>query len=78
MPIDAQDDWEDQTFAIDLMVEHMKARGMPLTIVDRPEAEIRDLYEADLALIRPDQIVAWRGDRVPDDPAALLARLTGG
>jgi len=31
MPIDAQDDWEDQTFAIDLMVEHMKARGMPLT-----------------------------------------------
>ena len=22
---------------------------------------LRDLYEADLALIRPDQIVAWRG-----------------
>jgi hypothetical protein len=54
------------------------ARGMPLTIVDRPETEIRDLYEADLALIRPDQIIAWRGNRVPDDPAALLAQLTGG
>jgi hypothetical protein len=55
-----------------------QARGMKLTIVDRREAEIRDLYEADLALIRPDQIVAWRGNRVPDDPAALLAQLTGG
>ena len=40
-------------------------------------AEIRDLYDADLALIRPDQIVAWRGNRVPDDPGALLAQLGG-
>jgi 2-polyprenyl-6-methoxyphenol hydroxylase-like FAD-dependent oxidoreductase len=55
-----------------------QARGLPLTIVDRPEAEIRDLYGADLALIRPDQIVAWRGNRVPEDPAALLAQLSGG
>jgi 2-polyprenyl-6-methoxyphenol hydroxylase-like FAD-dependent oxidoreductase len=55
-----------------------QARGLPLTVVDRPEAEIRDLYEADLALIRPDQIVAWRGNRVPDDPAAMLMQLTGG
>jgi len=54
------------------------AHGIPLTIVDRPEAEIRELYEADLALIRPDQIVAWRDNRLPDDPAALLAQLTGG
>ncbi|HEY3918130.1 MAG TPA: FAD-dependent oxidoreductase [Stellaceae bacterium] len=55
-----------------------QARGLPLTIVDCPEAEIRDLYGADLALIRPDQIVAWRGNREPDDPARLLAQLTGG
>jgi hypothetical protein len=55
-----------------------QGRGLPLAIVDRPESEIRDLYGADLALIRPDQIVAWRGNRVPEDPAAVLARLTGG
>ncbi len=55
-----------------------QARGMPLTIVDRPETDLRDLYGADLALVRPDQIVAWRGNRTPDDPAALLAQLTGG
>ena len=52
-------------------------RGFPLTIIDLPENELRDLYESDLALIRPDQIVAWRGNRVPDDPAALLAQVTG-
>jgi len=42
--------------------------------VDLPQA--RDLYEADLALIRPDQVVAWRG--ASDDGAAgILAELTG-
>ena len=53
------------------------ARGIPLVIDDRPETELRDLYGADLALIRPDQIVAWRGNRVPADPEKLLARVTG-
>ena len=53
------------------------ARRIPLVIVDRPEAELRDLYEAELALIRPDQIVAWRGDRVPEDVDKLLALVTG-
>ena len=33
-----------------------------LKIVHRTESELRDLYGADFALIRPDQIVAWRGN----------------
>ena len=50
--------------------------GLDLTVVDMNTEEARDLYDADFALIRPDQIVAWRGN---DDRAAeaLLARLTG-
>jgi hypothetical protein len=28
-------------------------------------------------LVRPDRHVAWRGNRAPADPAALLARVTG-
>jgi 2-polyprenyl-6-methoxyphenol hydroxylase-like FAD-dependent oxidoreductase len=52
-------------------------RGLPLTLVDRPEPELRDLYSADLALIRPDQIVAWRGHRVPEDVDKVLAQVTG-
>lgn len=54
-----------------------EARGIPLTIFDVPLRAGRDLYEADLALIRPDQHVAWRGTRLPDDCDALMARVTG-
>ena len=39
-----------------------KALGVPLSIVDVAMKKARDLYQADLALIRPDQIVAWRGN----------------
>ena len=45
-------------------------------MVDIADAAVRDLYEADLALIRPDQIVAWRGDVIAD-AARLMARVTG-
>jgi hypothetical protein len=37
---------------------------------------LRPLYGADLALVRPDQHVAWRGSSC-EDAAALLARVTG-
>ena len=36
--------------------------NMPLSVVAIASDEARDLYGADLALIRPDQIVAWRGN----------------
>jgi hypothetical protein len=45
--------------------------GLELTVLDLPGDEARDLYGADLALIRPDQIVAWRGN----DAAAAEAVL---
>lgn len=40
--------------------EAVAALGADLKLVTLPRA-LRDLYEADLVLIRPDQIVAWRG-----------------
>ena len=40
-------------------------------------ADARDLYGADLALIRPDQYLAWRGNAPPADPDRLLAQLVG-
>lgn len=52
-------------------------RGVPLTILDLDIPEARALYGRGLALIRPDQYIAWRGDTPPDDPDALLARVTG-
>jgi 2-polyprenyl-6-methoxyphenol hydroxylase-like FAD-dependent oxidoreductase len=54
-----------------------RARGVPLTAFDVPVPESRDLYGRGLALVRPDQHVAWRGDRLPDDCAALVSRVTG-
>ncbi len=59
------------------LIEAAARQSMPLSIVDLPQEELRDLYGADLALIRPDQIVAWRGHHEPDDPATLLATVTG-
>jgi 2-polyprenyl-6-methoxyphenol hydroxylase-like FAD-dependent oxidoreductase len=37
------------------------ALGLDLTIVDVDRDDVRDLYGADAVLIRPDQVVAWRG-----------------
>jgi 2-polyprenyl-6-methoxyphenol hydroxylase-like FAD-dependent oxidoreductase len=50
--------------------------GIPLKIVDAASEEARAIYEADLALIRPDQMVAWRGNDAAraDD---VLRRATG-
>jgi 2-polyprenyl-6-methoxyphenol hydroxylase-like FAD-dependent oxidoreductase len=42
------------------------ALGLSLKIVDVAAEEARDLYEADLALIRPDQVVGWRGSSDSD------------
>jgi hypothetical protein len=53
--------------------------GIELKVVTVDDEEARDLYESDLALIRPDQIVAWR--RISNsvvDPAKVLADAVGG
>jgi 2-polyprenyl-6-methoxyphenol hydroxylase-like FAD-dependent oxidoreductase len=50
--------------------------GLDLKVVDLNLDEARDLYQADLVLIRPDQIVAWRGNS--DETAAeIFQRVLG-
>jgi 2-polyprenyl-6-methoxyphenol hydroxylase-like FAD-dependent oxidoreductase len=53
------------------------SRFVPLKTVEIALPEAWDLYRKGLALIRPDQHVAWRGDALPDDCDALMARVTG-
>jgi 2-polyprenyl-6-methoxyphenol hydroxylase-like FAD-dependent oxidoreductase len=53
------------------------ARKIPLKVLDLADSETRNLYGCDLALIRPDQHVAWRGDHSAADPDALFARVVG-
>jgi hypothetical protein len=55
----------------------MRALGAPFSVLDVPDAAARDLYGFDLILLRPDLHVAWRGNRAPDAPEALAARVTG-
>lgn len=52
------------------------ARGVPFTVLDQFDEDLRSLYEADLVLIRPDQIVVWRGNEM-DNPESILAQVTG-
>jgi 2-polyprenyl-6-methoxyphenol hydroxylase-like FAD-dependent oxidoreductase len=58
-------------------VEAAAARGVPVSVYDVTEPGLRDLYEADLAIIRPDQYVGWRGDALPEDAGALVDQLRG-
>jgi hypothetical protein len=53
-----------------------RASGIPLKVIDVPDEAARELYDRDLALIRPDQHIAWRSNSMPGDPCGLWARLT--
>jgi hypothetical protein len=50
---------------------------MPLALLDIANDEAVRLYDRKLVLSRPDQHVGWRGDRLPDDPEALVRMLRG-
>lgn len=54
-----------------------RRRGLPLAVVPIADDRIAAIYEKPLALVRPDGHVAWRGERLPDDPGALLDRVRG-
>ncbi|HEX9462836.1 MAG TPA: FAD-dependent oxidoreductase [Alphaproteobacteria bacterium] len=58
-------------------VDAAARRRVPLTLMHLPQPELRELYAADLALIRPDQHVAWRGSAGSADPDAVLAKAVG-
>jgi 2-polyprenyl-6-methoxyphenol hydroxylase-like FAD-dependent oxidoreductase len=50
--------------------------GINLEVFDISSNEVRDLYGADLVLVRPDQIVAWRSNTAPA-PEAIFSRVLG-
>jgi 2-polyprenyl-6-methoxyphenol hydroxylase-like FAD-dependent oxidoreductase len=54
-----------------------RRRGVQLKLIDVPQPDARELYGRDLALIRPDQYVAWRGNASPSNPDRLLAQMVG-
>jgi 2-polyprenyl-6-methoxyphenol hydroxylase-like FAD-dependent oxidoreductase len=51
--------------------------GAPFRVLDVDDARARELYDADLILLRPDMHIVWRGTQAPDDPQRLAAMATG-
>ncbi|GIF47578.1 2-polyprenyl-6-methoxyphenol hydroxylase-like FAD-dependent oxidoreductase [Asanoa ferruginea] len=59
------------------LLEAATAQGTPVAhrVVSDPWA--REVWERDLVLVRPDHHVAWRGNTVGGDPAAVVRRVRG-
>ena len=51
--------------------------SIPFKTVRDSYADGRTRYEAPLILVRPDQFIAWTGDRAPADAAALMRKVVG-
>ena len=62
---------------IEPLLRAARQAGMPLTVIDVVAAQLPDGYRHPLVLCRTDQHVAWRGERLPEDTGALVARLCG-
>ena len=51
--------------------------GLPLKVVELDEAKVRETYERDLVLVRPDGHVAWRGNELPKHATDLTNTIRG-
>lgn len=56
---------------------HAKKRKIPLKVLTLAKLPAWDLYQRKLVLVRPDQHIAWRGDRSPENPGNILERCVG-
>jgi hypothetical protein len=54
-----------------------RGRGVPLVVTAIDNEEAAALYGRRLVLVRPDGHVAWRGDRPPEDPGAVIDCVRG-
>ena len=53
------------------------AHGIPLEVVVIADERARQIYGFDLILVRPDLHVVWRGNQAPEEPSAIVERMTG-
>ena len=59
------------------IVDAAAERQVPLTVLEVKSPESRELYRHKLVLVRPDQHVAWRGDKEPAAPMDLIDLVRG-
>lgn len=65
----------DTSVDVDALLNAARAAGLPITVIDLPDAPAP--YAEALVLARPDNHIAWRGNALPPDPEALVALLRG-
>lgn len=59
------------------LAEAARQRGVPLRVERFADPAARALYECDMALVRPDGHVAWRGNSMPENPIFLIDQVRG-
>ncbi len=59
------------------ITEAAKRAGLPLQEITIDEAKVRDTYERNYVLVRPDGHVAWRGDAMPAKPDEIIDKVRG-
>jgi 2-polyprenyl-6-methoxyphenol hydroxylase-like FAD-dependent oxidoreductase len=62
---------------IDGIIDAAARRAVPLAVVDVDSSGAADVYSRKLLLSRPDQHVAWRGNKSPENPMELIDRIRG-
>jgi 2-polyprenyl-6-methoxyphenol hydroxylase-like FAD-dependent oxidoreductase len=51
--------------------------GLPLQTIRMDEQDVREVYERNFVLVRPDGHVAWRDDAMPENAGAIIDKVRG-
>jgi hypothetical protein len=55
----------------------MRAYGAPVSTLEIPDRVVREVYQFDLLLVRPDLHVVWRDNAAPENADEIAAIATG-
>jgi 2-polyprenyl-6-methoxyphenol hydroxylase-like FAD-dependent oxidoreductase len=67
----------DPSIEVSALERAAREKGVPLVLLDLDNSDQATGYDGKLVLSRPDQHVAWRGDRLPGDSRQLIDRVRG-
>ncbi|MEK9498291.1 FAD-dependent oxidoreductase [Photorhabdus sp. P32] len=59
------------------LLDQAYQRKIPIKIIDLSGSDAWQLYQARLLLVRPDQYIAWKGDKVPNNIGSMLDKIIG-
>jgi len=65
------------TADVSVLVEAFRSRRIPVDVEWVDAARAREAYGCAIALVRPDGIVAWRGDTCPVDVELVVDQVIG-